>query len=336
MVGSSSKQPAQEVARKPSDILTASGKFTPIANSAEVQEVAVRSALSQKVDIILIESDFRERPVMLYDLLQDASLQEVYELLALSDGDQNYSVGFRDAMKVAAYERWYELDTAAAIRAMDASVLSASQKNSRMETLLENWASRSPQDVIEFIQQGDLSGVSADLVYGAIVRGSAQQGDRSAVDFALGKIQDLKLRFYALKSAARVFQRDHADQFEDWLSTLPTEDQNVAIAESAWILADKDVEQALAGLASLDERDASQLPITRLRVVVKWADNDPVKAADWVAAQDVSSEDREILFANVMSVWASKDRGAAVAWANALIQKGKIDEAFMSRVAARM
>lgn len=294
----------------------------------------MQSIMRLKVDAVQQEPDYKERPGMLYDLMLEASLQEVQELLKLSY-DVNYSLGFRDDMKAAAFERWYHLDPTAALRAMDASTLSSSMKNSRMEVFLEDWAGRSPQDVEAFLQEGKLTGVPSDLTYGALVRGSAKSGDLEVVDAALASIQDPKLKYYALKSAARVLQRDHADQFQDWLTTLTEADQNTALAESAWMLADKDIARALVGLDQLAARGADELPVTRRRVAVKWADNDPVKAADWVVAQDISGEEREVLFANVMRVWISNDQPAAVAWVDALIEKGEIDEAFMNRVAGR-
>ena len=295
----------------------------------------VQPSMRATVDAIQQDSDYKERPGMLYDLMHGASFQEVQELLTLSE-DVNYSAGFRDDMKAAAFERWYHLDPAAAILAMDASTLSSSRKNSRMEVFLEDWAHRSPQDVTAFLEQDQLTGVSADLTYGALVRGSAMNGNLAVVDAALARIEDPKLSYYALKSAARVLQRDHADQFEDWLRTLPDADQNTAIAESAWMLADKDIERALVGLDQLAARGADELPVTRVRVAVKWAENDPVQAANWMAVQDVIGEEREILFASVMRVWALKDKGAAIRWVESLLENGKIDEDFMNRVGGRL
>ncbi|VGO12518.1 hypothetical protein PDESU_01071 [Pontiella desulfatans] len=328
--GRTSGQPVPSVAEEP-DVQQGDS----VTAKDEVHVGQRRPPLSQKVDAIQQEPDYKERPGMLFDLMLEASLQEVHGLLALSE-DVTYSVGFRDDMKAAAFERWYQLDPVAAIRAMDASTLSASQKNSRMEIFLEDWAGRSPQDVAALLGQGQLTGVSSDLTYGALVRGSAKNGDLEVVDAALALMDDPTLRFYALKSAARVLQRDHADRFEGWLVTLPGSDQNTALAESAWMLADQDMDRALLGLDQLAARGADELPVTRLRVAVKWADKDPVKAANWVAAQDVTGEDREILFANVMRVWISKDQSAAVAWVESLIEKGEIDEAFMNRVGGRL
>ncbi|MDA7881625.1 hypothetical protein N9A94_04905 [Akkermansiaceae bacterium] len=310
--------------------LAEENKLSPV-DSAAVPSRDMR----MEVDVIQKEPDFKEWPGLLFDLMHKASMKDVHEVLAISENAAAYSLGFRDSMKAAAFERWYHLDPAAALLAMDASSLSASQKNSRMEVFLEEWAGRSPQEVAAFLEQGQLAGVSSDLTYGALVRGSALNGATETVDAALGEIGDPKLRFYALKSAARVLQRDHGGQFDAWLSTLPDSDQNTALAESAWMLADKEIERALAGLDRLEERGADELPVTRQRVVVKWAQNEPAKAAAWVAAQKVTGRDREVLFANVLSVWVAKDQSAAVAWVDSLIAKGEIDEAFLNRVAAK-
>lgn len=292
---------------------------------------AAQSSIRMTVDDILKEPDYKEWPSMLFDLMHEASLEDVQELLAASEDSANYSLGYRDSMKAAAYERWYQLDPYTALIEMDASTLSASQKNSRMEVFLEDWASQSPQEVWSLLEQGQINRVSSDLTHGALARGSALNGNFELLDSALANIADSKLKYYALKSAARSIQRDHGDQFDAWLNTLPESDQNTALAESAWILADQDIERALIGLNQLEQRGADVLPVTRLRVAVKWADSDPVAAADWVSAQNVTGKDRETLFGNVLRVWASKDQPAAIAWVDSLIEKGEIDEAFMNR-----
>jgi hypothetical protein len=156
------------------------------------------------------------------------------------------------------------------------------------------------------------------------------------VNSSLSRILDPKLHSYAVRAAARHLQRDHAPLFEDWLAALPPAQQGAALAESAWILSDSDIDQALANLDRLAQVEAERVPVTRARVAVKWAEKDPVKAADWVATQDLQGEERESLFANVLSVWFSKDRDVAVAWVESLIATGKIDEAFMNRVAGRL
>jgi hypothetical protein len=185
-----------------------------------VNPVAVPSRdMRMEVDVIQKEPDFKEWPSLLFDLMQQASIKDVHEVLAISDDAAAYSLGFRDSMKAAAFERWYHLDPAAALLAMDASSLSASQKNSKMEVFLEDWAGRVPQEVADFLEQGQLAGVSADLTYSALVRGSALNGTTETVDAALDTIGDPKLRYYALKSAARVLQRDHGAHFDAWLST---------------------------------------------------------------------------------------------------------------------
>lgn len=306
------------------------------SSTVEVSLSDMQSNMLVKVDAIQQDSDYKEREGMLFDLMLDASLDEIMELLALSEDQTTYSQGLRNSMKVAAYERWYQLDPAAALVAMDASTLSLRMKNSTMEILLEDWAGRSPLDVAAFLEQGQLTGVSSDLTYGALVRGSALNGDLGLVDATLARMEDPKLRSYALRAAARVLQRDHADQFEDWLNTLPAEEQNTAIAESAWILADKDMDCALAGLDRLAERGADELVVTRSRILVKWARNDPVHAGAWVVEQDISGEEREDLFSTFLSVWVREDRSAAIAWIENLIADGEIDDAFMNRVITRM
>lgn len=335
--------------RSVSDSDRLNGETTAASDSAKVptrensqdisepsQEGLARSVgMRGELDAILEEPEYREWPSMLFDLMYDATLDEVAELLAISEDGSSYSLGFRDSMKAAAYERWYQLDPSTALSEMDASSLSESQKNSRMEVFLEDWASRSPDEVLAFLERRKLSGVTSDLTFGALVRGGASKGDLEVVDAALTRVEDPKSRYYALKSAARVLQRDHADQFDDWLGTLSAENQALAIAESAWIMAGENSDQALAGLKRLEEMEADNVSVTRARVLVKWAEKEPAKAAEWMVSQNVEGEEREMLFANLMSVWARKDRAAAVAWAEALIAEGKIDEAFMNRVAGR-
>ena len=55
-----------------------------------------------------------------------------------------------------------------------------------------------------------------------------------------------------------------------------------------------------------------------------------------MATQSLRGEEREALFADVLSVWFSKDQDVAAAWVESLIAKGQIDEAFMNRVATRL
>jgi hypothetical protein len=86
----------------------------------------------------------------------------------------------------------------------------------------------------------------------------------------------------------------------------------------------------------LEEREADEFPVTRSRVLVKWAENEPVRAGAWVVEQGLSGEEREGLFSTFLRVWMYEDRSAAVAWAEELIEKGEIDDAFMNRVIARM
>jgi len=311
-------------------------KSEPVEKAVEASLSDMQATMLMKVEAIQQDSDYKEREGMLFDLMLDASMEEVMELLALSEEQNTYSQGLRNHMKVAAYERWYQLDPAAALLAMDASTLTSSIKNSRMEVFLQDWAERSPQDVAAFLEQGQLTGVSSDLTYGALVRGSALNGDLEVVDAALARMGDPKLRSYALRAAARALQRDHADQFEGWLNTLPVEEQNKAIAEGAWMLADKNIDGALAGLDRLAEQGADELAVTRSRILVKWARNDPARAGAWVVEQEISGEEREDLFSTLLSVWVREDRSAAIAWIENLIADGEIDDAFMNRVITRM
>lgn len=252
--------------------------------------------------------------------------------MALSDAPGVYSIGFRDEIKAAAYERWYALDPAAAIRAEADSDLTPARKDSVVEALLEDWASKAPKEVKAFLQEGELPEVSADQVYGAVARGSSQQGDAEVVAFALEKIQDPRLHSYAVRSVARFLQNGYGEIFDEWVTALPREQQELAIAESAWILASKNIELALNGLDRLAEMGAENAPVTRARVVVQWAKEEPEMAGEWVMEQRLPAAERETLFGSVFRAWLSDDQSAAVAWADSLIAEGAIDEALMNRV----
>ena len=153
---------------------------------------------------------------------------------------------------------------------------------------------------------------------------------------ALGEIQEPKKRLHTVKSNARTLQRDHEDLFEAWLPSLSAEDRNTALAEGAWMLADKDIDRALDRLDQLNELGADELPVIRSRVVVKWTRNDPVKAGDWVLNQELSGEEQESLLALVLKVCVEDDRSAAITWVEDSIEQGKLDEAFMNRVAVQL
>lgn len=294
------------------------------------------ATLTQKLEEILNEPDSLERPGLLLDLMTGASMAEVQALLAASDAEFGDSPAFQDQMKAAAYERWYHLDPAAALRAMDRSTMAPERKSHLMEVFLDDWTGREPEQVAAFLQEGELKGIPTDRAYSAVVRGASLAGDVAFVNSALSRITDPKLHSYAVRAAARHLQRDHDSLFEDWLAALPASQQGAALAESAWILSKIDIDQALENLERLEQVEAERVPVTRARVVVKWAEEDPRKAADWVASQPLQGEEREALFANLLNVWVSKDRDVAMTWIEALIEKGEIDEAFMNRVATRM
>ncbi|MFC7335954.1 hypothetical protein ACFQY0_02090 [Haloferula chungangensis] len=294
------------------------------------------SHLAEKLDAHLAEADERDWLEVLYDLMREASIEDVQALLALSDGTPEYSVGFRDEMKLAAFERWYHLDPAAALRAIAASSLSADRRESRVELYLEDWAGRAPREVLAFLQQGELAGVSPDVIYGALARGGAASGERTVFEDALGRVEEPKRRNFTLKSLARTLQRDHEILFDAWVPTLPSDDQAIAIAESAWMLVDQDPDRALARLDQLEELGADELSVTRSRVVVKWTRKDPVKAGQWVLAQNLVAEEREELVSLAFKVWLSEDDEAAMAWAEDTIEKGAMDEALMNRVVTRL
>ncbi|MBK1826583.1 hypothetical protein [Haloferula rosea] len=294
------------------------------------------SGLAEKLNALLAEADERDQSEVLYDLMLEAPLEEVRELLALSDGTEEYSAGFREEMKLAAFERWHHLDPAEALRAIAASSLSADRRDSRIELYLEDWAGRAPQEVRAFLQEEGLAGVSQDVIDCALARGAAASGERAMFEDALGRIEEPKRRNFTIKSVARTLQRDHEALFDAWVPTLPSEDQATAIAESAWMLVDQDPDRALARLDQLEELGTDELSVTRSRVAVKWTRKDPVKAGQWVLTQNLVAEEREELVSLVFKVWMSKDRDAAVAWAEDSIKRGAMDEAFMNRVAERL
>lgn len=294
------------------------------------------AAFLQRLKDIQNDPEPTEWPGLLLDLMLTATLPDVQALLAASDSEFGDSPAFQDEMKAAAYERWYHLEPAAALRAMDHSTMASERKIHLMEVFLDDWSGRDPQQVAAFLQEGELAGVSVDKVYGAVARGASLAGAVALVDFSLSRISDPKLHSYAVRAAARHLQRDHAALFEEWMAALPPANQGAALAESAWILSDTNIDQALANLERLAQVEAERVPVTRARVAVRWAEKDPGKAADWVATQNLQGEERESLFANVLSVWFSKDRDVAVAWVEALIAKGQIDEDFMNRVAGRL
>lgn len=290
------------------------------------------------IDVKMLEGirdtpDLKERPTMLYDLMSEASLAAVHELLVLSD-DSNYSEGFRDAMKVAAYERWYVLDPATAIREAGASLMTQNQKVAQLQAYLDDWSGKSPKEVMSFIKQGVPSGLTEDQVYGAIVRGGASAGDRELIDYAFQRMTDPRYRKYAIQAVAASLRMDHNDLFEDWLASLSVEEQKTAIAESAKFLVDTDIDQAIEELQFLAESEAEQLSVAVSRVVVKWTEKDPKAAAEWV--QKFKGKQRETLFANVINVWLLADEDATLDWISSLLKDGVIDEAFLERVAVKM
>lgn len=315
-----------------------SGNASEEAKTTPMEADATRdpAALTQRLEEIQSEPDSREWPGMLLDLMHEASMAEVQALLAASDGELGSSPGFRDEMKAAAYERWYHLDPVGALRAIDGATMSPRRKASVMATLLEDWSRRSPDQVSAFLLEGGLTGVSSDQIYGAIVRGSAISGAVDLVQSSISRIQDPKLRSYALREAARAFQRDHEALFDAWVGTLPSEDQATALAEGAWMLVDKDPNLALERLDQLEKLGADQLPVTRSRIVVKWSRQDPGNAGQWVLDQKLPEAERENLLSLVFKVWISKDRDAAAAWAEDSINRGTMDEALMNRVATRL
>lgn len=294
------------------------------------------SELTQQLLEIQNYPEHLEWPGLLLDLMLDASLDEVLALLAASEGPLGASPGFRDEMQIAAYERWYALDPAAALRAIDTATMTPHRRAAAMEVFLDDWTSREPEQVSAFLKEGELEGVSADLAYGAVARGASLAGAVALVDEALARIEDPKLHSYAVRAAARQLQRDHAELFEDWLTALPVTQQGAALAESAWILSEKKIDQALTNLARLEQIDAERVPVTRARVVVNWAEEAPREAANWVAGQALQGEEREALFANLLSVWFSEEKEGAISWVESLIEQGQIDEAFMNRVSSRM
>lgn len=296
-----------------------------------------REALSAKLAEILAEPDYREQPSMLFDLMSEASLEEVKALLALSEENPDYSEGFKESVAAAAFERWYSLDPASGIRALDASSLGLNRKKTLAEVLLEDWANQSPEEVFAFLGKGELTGVPSDTVYGSLVRGSAKTGDRASVEQALQRITDPKLHSYAVRAAARTLQDIHADVYGEWIETLPPSQQASAIGESAWILAGKkEIDGALEGLKRLEEMSAENLTIARRKVVVEWTRNEPARAADWALSQNIQGEEREILFGNVLRIWLADDNNAAVEWVESQVGSGKFDEAFMNRLAQRL
>ena len=302
----------------------------------ETDRAGGRAALTQRLEAILNEPDSNEWPGMLLDLMQTASMADVQALLAASDGKLGESPAFRDEMKAAAYERWFALDPAAALRAIDKATMSPDRKVHFMEVFLDDWSGREPDRVSSFLQEGELRGIPIDKAYGAIVRGASLAGAVALVNASLSRISDPKLHSYAVRAAARNLQRDHDPLFENWLAALPTAHQGAAVAESVWMLSDTHIERALSNLKRLEQMEAERVQVTRTRVVVKWAEKDPKMAADWVATQSLRGEEREALFADVLSVWFSKDQDVAAAWVESLIAKGQIDEAFMNRVATRL
>lgn len=294
------------------------------------------SDLVQELLEIQDDPDHKEWPGLLLDLMFNASIDQVQALLAASDGPLGDSPAFRDEMQIAAYERWYALDAAAALRAIDTSTMTPHRRVGAMEVFLDDWSSREPERVAAFLKEGELQGIPTDQAYGAVARGASLAGAVALVDEALAKIENPKLKSYAVRAAARQLQRDNGGLFEDWWTSLPPAHQGAALAESAWILSENQIDQALANLARLEQVEAERVPVTRARVVVQWAQEEPAKAANWVASQSLQGEEREALFANLLSVWFSEDRDVAVTWVKSLITKGEIDEAFMNRVAERL
>ena len=331
------KDPSSEVpssTRQSGAPESATGKAVPQSMKSSLGDGSI--TLREKLKGIYDEPDYREWPGLLLDLMMNASMDEVNALLSASDANFGDSPGFQDEMKAAAYERWFALDAASALRAIDKSTMSPDRKIHVLEVFLDEWTSREPDQVSAFMLEGDLKGIPADRVHGAIVRGASLNGAIDLVNSSLSRISDPTLKSYAVRAAARQLQRDHEAMFEDWLQALPISEQGAALAESAWILSDKDIDHALANLERLDQVEAELVPVTRARVVVQWAEDDPGKAADWVASQSLQGEEREDLFANILSVWFSEDQVAATTWVEALIAKGEIDESFMNRVASKL
>lgn len=317
------------------DGVRAADKGVPLRGEGS-QETIGEGELVGRLQLIRNEPDHRVIPERISDLMLDASLSEVRALLAICESDPSFSVGFRDHIRVAAFERWYHLDPGAALRAIVASAMFADRRDSRVKLYLEDWARRAPQEVRAFLQQGELAGVSPDVVYGALARGGAASGERTVFEDALARVEEPKSRHFTLKSVARILQRDHEVLFDDWLPTLSSKDQAVVLSEGAWMLADQKPERALERLQQLAELGADELPITRSRVVVKWTRKDPAKAGQWVLAQNLAAAEREELVSLVFKVWLSEDDGAAMAWAEDSIEKGAMDEAFMNRVVTRL
>lgn len=280
------------------------------------------------------KENHREIPGFVYDLVREVSLPELQDLLEVARTHPELSAGLRDEIFVAAYERWYELDPVTALREMDASALSPNRKASRMEVLLEDWASREPGEMLAFLEEEKLAGVSSDSIFGALARGSAAKGELAILEEALAKINEPKLRSFALKSSARVLQRDEETLFESWLPKLTPQDQAIALAESAWILADEDIELSLQRMRQLEELGAESLPVTRSRVVVKWTRNEPAAAGQWVLEQQLPEAERVDLFAIFFRVWLAENRKQAVAWAEDSIARGLLDESFLNQVAS--
>lgn len=295
------------------------------------------ASLSRKLDLILEDPNYREHPSLLFDLMSGATLEEVKMLLSLAEGSASYSIGFKESVAAAGYERWYGLDPAGGIRALDASSLGERRKNTVAEVLLEDWANKSPEEVLQFLQEGGLNGVPADTVYGSLVRGSAQKGDRASVDLALQNIKDPKLHSFALRSAARSLQASHAQEYQEWVETLPPVQQGAALGESAWILAEKkEIEGALGTLQRLQDMDAESLTVARRKVAVEWARDNPSSAAEWLVSQEIPTEEQEILFSNVLRVWLADDNNAAVEWIESQLNSGAFEEEFMNRLARRL
>lgn len=277
----------------------------------------------------------REIPEFVSDLLREASLVEVREFLEVAQSHPDFSPGFRNHLFVAGYERWYEFDPTEALRKMDASALTQNRKASRMGVLLEDWASKEPAEVLAFLGEQELGGISMDASLSALARGSASGGELAVLETAFAKIKDTKQRNFALKASARTLQRDHESLLESWLPKLTPDEQNAVLAESAWILADQNIAQSLEKLNELEQREANNLPVTRSRILVKWTRKEPRAAGEWLLEQNFPETQQEELFALFFRVWLAENREKSVSWVEESIERGKLDDAFMNRVVSQ-
>ncbi|MFC7336051.1 hypothetical protein ACFQY0_02585 [Haloferula chungangensis] len=295
-----------------------------------------RASLTRKLEEVFGHEDFREHPAMLHDLLLDASVADLQLALEISRGHPQFTPGFIDSFSAAVYERWFGIDPVTAISEVAQSDLTENRKRTLIENLLEDWANRSPKEALSFFLKEGSLGVESDHLYGAIARGSSSKGDLNVLEQILDHIADPKLRSFAVRQAARNLQQHHTAKFEEWVGTLSPADQPLAIGESAWLLAaGQDIDQALHQLTRLEDMSADNHALVRRRVLAEWAEHQPI-AAEWLLHQRVQGEEREVLFANLLSHWLSQDRGLASRWLEDQVAAGALDHDFVNRVAERL